>query len=456
MTKSAVAYPSAPQAELAVLGCILTNSNLLSQTLALVSEDCFYNPKNKIIFNTIVSLYNNGYNIDLVTVIEELNKRKQLKEVGGHEYLNTIIDSGFIPSNIEDYCLILREKYIKRQLIQASYDTIAEASKDDTDAHNNVDNAESRIFSISEKRYVNNFVRISHIVPDTLKFIKANTSNDTRNSIFIKSGFYDLDDIICGFAKSDLIVIAARPSVGKTALCLSLINNICIENRIPTAFFSVEMSAVQITMRILSILSEINQHKIRSGNITEEEYQELVKATEKLNSAPLFIDDTYGLNVKELRAKCRRLKLEQNIQLVIVDYLQLLTGIRSDSREREIAYISQQLKQLAKEIDVPVITTAQLNRLVEARANKKPMLHDLRESGSIEQDADVVIMLYRPEIYGIQKFEDGSSSKHTVELLVCKQRNGATSSCKLGYIREITAFKELWYRDSFYGEMPEF
>jgi replicative DNA helicase len=391
----------------------------------------------------MVSLFESGEPIDKVTLYDELKKREQLDEVGGAVYLSKLSQNISSAANIEYHAKIILEKEILRGLISSSHD-IAKAAYDGTeDAFDILDEAERKIFEITESHLKKSFLGMDRAVRDALEYIEAIHSK-TNQKFSVPTGFYELDEMLGGFQKSDLVIIAARPSMGKTAFALTLARNAAIEHKIPVGIFSLEMSTMQLVIRMLCAEGRLNAHLVRTGKLPSSEGVKLSKNAHKLIESPIYVDDTPAQTVLEIRAKARRLKVEKNIGMVIIDYLQLMQGpAKVESREREISHISRSLKSLAKELNIPVLALAQLNRAVETRTDKRPQLSDLRESGSIEQDADVVIFLNRPEYYGIMKDENGNSLEGVAEVIVGKQRNGPVGDVKLAFIKEYARFENL-------------
>jgi replicative DNA helicase len=391
----------------------------------------------------MVSLFEAGEAVDTVTVYEELKKREQLDEAGGAVYLSKISQNISSAANIEYHAKIILEKEILRGLISSSHEIARAAYEGTEDAFDLLDQAERRIFEITESHLKKSFAGMDRAVRDALEYIEAIHSK-SNIKFSVPTGFYELDELLGGFQKSDLIIIAARPSMGKTALALTLARNAAIDHKIPVGIFSLEMSTMQLIIRMLCAEGRLNAHLVRTGKLPHEEGVKLSKNAHKLIDAPVFVDDTPAQSVLEIRAKARRLKAEKNIGMIIIDYLQLMQGpAKAESREREISHISRSLKSLAKELNIPVIALAQMNRAVEARTDKRPQLSDLRESGSIEQDADVVTFLYRPEYYGIKTDQDGNSLEGVAEIIVGKQRNGPTGEVRLAFIKEYARFENL-------------
>jgi replicative DNA helicase len=435
--------PSAPEIEASVLGAMMIEKEAVPKAIELLTSNSFYLTEHKKIFEAMVSLFESGEPIDTVTLYDELKKREQLDEVGGAVYLSKLSQNISSAANIEYHAKIILEKEILRGLISSSHD-IAKAAYDGTeDAFDILDEAERKIFEITESHLKKSFLGMDRAVRDALEYIEAIHSK-TNQKFSVPTGFYELDEMLGGFQKSDLVIIAARPSMGKTAFALTLARNAAIEHKIPVGIFSLEMSTMQLVIRMLCAEGRLNAHLVRTGKLPSSEGVKLSKNAHKLIESPIYVDDTPAQTVLEIRAKARRLKVEKNIGMVIIDYLQLMQGpAKVESREREISHISRSLKSLAKELNIPVLALAQLNRAVETRTDKRPQLSDLRESGSIEQDADVVIFLNRPEYYGIMKDENGNSLEGVAEVIVGKQRNGPVGDVKLAFIKEYARFENL-------------
>lgn len=435
--------PHSDEAEKALLGAMIIDKMAISKSLEIIDSDSFYHERHRLIYNAIISLYERGISVDLLTLSDELNKRKILDKVGGTYYLAELNNATPTSANAEFHARIVQEKYIKRSLINAAGNILVNNYDESTDALEEVDRAESQIFEIAEKRFARSFVDLNTLTHQTIEYINQLVERDIKTYTGVPSGFKDLDELLGGFQNSDFIVIAARPSMGKTAFALSIARNAAVDANIPVAFFSIEMSDMQLVIRLISSETKINSHNIRTGKISQKDLSVIVKKIGKLAKAPMFIDDSPALSITELRAKCRRLKAEHNIRLILIDYLQLIHPPKAESREREISIISSSLKQIAKELNIPVIALAQLNRSVESRADKKPMLSDLRESGSIEQDADVVLFIYRPDYYGIKTYDDQFPTENTAEIIVGKQRNGPVDKVRLYFNKELTKFDNL-------------
>jgi len=435
--------PSAPEIEAAVLGAMLIEKEAVPKAIELLKPETFYLKAHQMIFETMLSLFESGEAIDTVTVYEELKKRNQIDEIGGAAYLSKLSQNISSAANVEFHARIILEKQILRGLITSSHE-IAKAAYDGTsDAFDILDDAERKIFEITEAHLQKTFQSMDRAVRDALEYIEA-IHSQTHRKFSVPTGFYELDEILGGFQKSDLIIVAARPSMGKTAFALTLARNAAVDHKVPVGIFSLEMSTMQLIIRLLCAEGRLNAHLVRTGKLPHEEGVKLSKNAHKLINAPIFVDDSPAQTVLEIRAKARRLKAEKQIGMIIIDYLQLMQGpAKAESREREISHISRSLKALAKELNIPVIALAQLNRAVETRSDKRPQLSDLRESGSIEQDADVVIFLNRPEYYGIKQFPDGGSTDGVAEIIIGKQRNGPTGDVQLAFLRDYARFENL-------------
>lgn len=437
--------PSAPDIEMSVLGAMMIEKEAVSKVISMIDTSVFYLKEHQIIFEAIKKLFESNEPIDYVSIYEELKKNEKVDEVGGIAYLTKLSQNISSAANIEYHTRIILEKSILRKLITTSH-SIAQVSYEGTeDAFDILDLAERQIFEISESFMKKSYTDMEKAVYQALEYIEAIHSNEEMKKFAVPTGFYELDDKLGGFHKSDLIILAARPSMGKTALALTLARNAAIEYKVPIALFSLEMDTLQLVLRLICAEGRLDAHKVRTGRLPNEEGIKLGKIASKLIEAPIYIDDSPSQSILEIRAKSRRLKAEKNIGLVVVDYLQLIQGpSNSESREREISYISRSLKALAKELNIPVLALSQLNRMVETRHDKKPQLSDLRESGSIEQDADVVMFLNRPEYYGITNFpEDGLSTEGVAEVIIAKQRNGPVGEVRLMFKKEYARFENL-------------
>jgi replicative DNA helicase len=432
--------PQSLEAEVSALGGVLLENEALSRVLEVVNEGDFYREAHRQIFSALLHLYERNEPADLITLSEVLKKRDALEEVGGIEYLNFLVNSVPTAANIAYYAKIIKEKSILRKLINRATEIINLGFGDAGDVDESLDRAERLIFEISEDRVRPSFFPIKDIIKASFKTIE-NLYEKKQLITGVPTGFTKLDDLTSGLQPSDLIIVAGRPSMGKTALALNITQHAAIEDGIPSAIFSLEMAKEQLALRLLCSEAKVDAHRLRGGFLSETDWPKLTRAAGSLSEAPIFIDDTPGLTVLEMRAKSRRLKAEHNLGLVVVDYLQLMRGrANSETREQEISDISRSLKALAKELRLPVIALSQLNRKVEDRGDRRPQLADLRESGAIEQDADVIIFLYRDEVYN--RSED-NPHKGKAEIIVGKQRNGPTDKFELAFLDKYTCFENL-------------
>ncbi len=441
--------PQAKDLEDAVLGAVMLEKSAFDTVVEILKPECFYVEANERIFRAMQGLQQKNSPIDLLTVVEELKFREELDLIGGPYYVTRLTNSVVSSANIEAHSRIILQKFIQRELIRISGEIIGDAYEDSTDVFDLLDDAETKLFEITNNHLRKDYASIDTILVKTIGRIEdLRTRQDEITGV--PSGFPILDRITYGWQPSDLIVLAARPSVGKTAFALNLARNAALHPTKPTSvgFFSLEMSAGQLVQRILSAESEIWLEKISRGKLEEHEMKQLYKkGIEKLASAPIHIDDSAALNIFELRAKCRRLKNKHNVGLIIIDYLQLMSGAgenRNANREQEISRISRDLKGLAKELQVPIVALSQLSREVEKRkeGNKMPQLSDLRESGAIEQDSDLVMFMYRPEYYDITANELGESNKGETHIRIAKHRNGRLDTIKLKALLHIQKFVE--------------
>lgn len=448
--------PQAKDLEEAVLGAIMLEKSAFDTVVEILKPECFYVDAHQRIYRAMQGLQQKNQPIDILTVVEELRMREELDLVGGPYYVTRLTNSVVSSANIETHSRIILQKFIQRELIRISGEIISDSYEDSTDVFDLLDEAESKLFEITNNHLRKNFDSIDSVLVKTVQRIEDMRNRD-EDITGVPSGFASLDRVTYGWQNTDLIILAARPSVGKTAFALNLARNASLNATKPTpvAVFSLEMSASQLVQRILSAESEIWLEKIARGKLEDHEMKQLyAKGIQRLAKAPIFIDDTAALNIFELRAKCRRLKNKHNIGLIIIDYLQLMsgTGERNSNREQEISKISRDLKGLAKELQVPIIALSQLSREVEKRkdGDKMPQLSDLRESGAIEQDADMVMFLYRPEYYNITSDEMGESNKGETHVRIAKHRNGSLETIKLRALLHIQKFAD-WESDSNFG-----
>lgn len=439
--------PQNLEAEEAVLGALMLEKGSLTIVLEILRPDSFYKEAHRIIYETILTLDSKGDPVDLLTVTNALRKSSQLDFVGGPYYLVELTQKVSSAANLEFHSRIVSENAIKRELIKISSEITRDSFDYTTDVFDLLDHAQQQIFQIIDANLKKKYASIRDILHQAIKELEEKKNND-GGLTGVPTGFTDLDRMTSGWQKSDLVIIAARPGMGKTAFVVSAMRNAAVQFNKGVALFSLEMSSVQLINRLISAEAELGSEKITKGKLEPYEWQHLHERISKLSSAPIYIDDTPALSIMELRAKCRQLKAQHDIQLIIIDYLQLMRGSDGGkgptNREQEIATISRGLKGLAKELSVPVIALSQLSRATEQRGgDKRPMLSDLRESGSIEQDADMVIFLYRPEYYGIEVDEDNNPTKGVGEVIIAKHRNGSLDTVKLRFIGQFTKFADL-------------
>jgi len=433
--------PQNIEAEQAVLGGILIDNEAIHQVLEIVEVEDFYRESHRKIFLVFLELYEQNQPIDLVTVCEALQKKQQLEEVGGATFLASLVEVIPTASNIAYYAKIVKEKSILRKLINSATYIINQCvAPTDENIEEILDKAEQTIFEVSEERIQTSYYPLKDVIKSTFQTIQSITQKDSYIT-GIPTGFFDFDRLTSGFQPSDLIIIAGRPSMGKTAFALNIAANAASKHKIPVGIFSLEMSKEQLTTRMLCAEAKVDSQKLRSGFLAEHDWQLLIEAASVLSEAPIFIDDTPAISVLELRAKARRLKSEHNISLIIIDYLQLMKGKSgNERREQEISEISRSLKALAKELNIPVVALSQLNRKVEDRENKRPRLADLRESGAIEQDADLIAFLYRDEVYNQR---EDNPNRGVAEIIIGKHRNGPVGKIKLAFLEKFTSFENL-------------
>ncbi len=432
--------PHSLDAEQSVLGAMLIDAGAVGRCLELIREDdTFYREAHRKIFRAITSIHDRGEPADLVTVGEELAKKGELEQVGGPSYLASLFEQVATAANVEYYCKIILEKATLRKLIEAGTTIATEAYTAKEDSGSVLDRAEQLIFGISDTKTRSGFVALRDILGHSFEVIQE-LYDKKKHVTGVESGFFELDTKTAGFQPSDLVVVAGRPSMGKTSLCLNIAQHVAIKNKIPVAVFSLEMSREQIVMKLLCSEARVESHKLRTGYLRESEWPLLTTAAGLLSRAPIYIDDTPAISVLEMRSKARRLKTEVDLGLIVVDYLQLVRGIGdTENRQQEISQISRSLKALAKELRVPILALSQLSRAVEARGgDRRPVLSDLRESGAIEQDADVVIFIYRPEVY-----ERTDENKGRAEIIIGKQRNGPIGTVELTFIEAYTRFESM-------------
>lgn len=438
--------PQALDLEGAVLGAIMLERDAILTVLDILKPECFYQEAHQKIYTTAVDLSTREKPIDLLTITEELRKREQLEEVGGATYISQLTSRVGSAAHLEYHARIIAQKYIQRELIRVSSEIQSRSYDETIDVDDLLDFSERELLNIAEGNIKKETVKINKLISDALHQIEEAGKRDDSLS-GIPSGFSGLDRLTSGWQPSDLVIVAARPSMGKTAFVLSMARNIAVNHERPIAFFSLEMASLQLVNRLIVAETQLPSDKIRNGNLENYQWEQLEYKIKDLEQAPIYIDDTPAISIFELRAKCRRLKQKYNVQAVIIDYLQLMTAGQSGtmgSREQEVSTISRSLKSIAKELNVPIIALSQLNRSVEMRSgNKRPQLSDLRESGAIEQDADLVLFIHRPEYYGMDVDEEGNSLRGIAEIIIAKHRNGPIGDVQLKFAKEFAKFSDL-------------
>lgn len=427
------------EAEQAIIGSMLTDKDAVIAAVEVLQEQDFYREDNKIIYSAILNLYNRAEPIDIITLKSELKSMGKFEAVGGLEYIVQLPDKVPTTSNVEQYIKIVEEKSMLRALIKTADELITLGYDPTQEVEQVIDTAEKKIFQVMQKKNQKGYSSIKDILVDTFTQLEQ-LYNQKESITGVPTGFVDLDYRTSGLHNSDLILVAARPAMGKSAFALNIATNAAVRAKVPVAIFSLEMSKEQMTNRILCSEAMVDSAKVRTGKIDDDEWAKLAATSGELSEACIYIDDTPGISIMEIRAKCRKMKLEKNIGLVVIDYLQLVQGSnkKGGSREQEIAEISRSLKILAKEIDVPVIALSQLSRAPEQRIDHRPMLSDLRESGSIEQDADIVMFLYRDDYYN-----EDTEKKNIAEVIIAKHRSGATGTVELLWLANYTKFANI-------------
>ncbi len=434
--------PSSAEAEQSVIGSMLIDYEAIVLVSEKLNEDQFYNPRFRTLFSAILELYQEGKPTDIVTLVEKLREKNAPEEIAGVEFISSLISSVPTSANVRYYADIVAQKALLREIIRVTEDIASRCYRDDGDIESLLSDTEQTVFQLVQSRgSAEDFTPINEVAIETLESIRA--AAKTGNSVTgLSTGFIDLDKKTAGLQPSDLILIAARPSMGKTSFALNIAEHVAMINGLNTVIFSLEMSKVQLAKRLISMNSKVDSQNIRTGTLADDEWGKITESSIILGESALIIDDTPGISIHELRSKCRKLKLERGLDLIIIDYLQLMTGggnNRNISRQQEVSDISRALKALAREINCPVVALSQLSRDVEKREDKRPILSDLRESGAIEQDADVVMFLYRDEYYT----KDASTQKGVTEIIIGKQRNGPTCTIKLKWLNQYTKFANL-------------
>ena len=442
--------PQALELEKAVLGALMIDNESLSDAIDSLQAEYFYAPKHQKIFEAIVNLFNNTQPVDILTVSEELKRMEMFKEIGGLAYISELTNNVSSSSNTEFHARIIAEKFIKRSLINISRKISNDAFDDSVDIFDLLNDAEANLFTVTEGTLRKSYDKMSSLIKGALENIETLRNKEDGLS-GVPSGFTNVDRVTSGWQKSDLVIVAARPGMGKTAFALTMARNVAVDHNTPIGFFSLEMSSEQLVNRLIASEAELGASKLRKGDLADHEMVQLHEKIKHLSEAPIFIDDTPGLSIFELRTKARRLVKNHGVGIIMIDYLQLMTaGGTGGNREQEISTISRSLKGIAKELKIPVIALSQVNRGVESRTgvgSKRPMLSDLRESGAIEQDADIVTFIYRPEYYKIYEWDNGDDSRGQGELIIAKHRNGSLNNVRLKFTGEFAKFSDLDYFD---------
>lgn len=440
--------PQNLEAEMSILGACFLSSYALDKVCEEVTSDMFFSEANKIIFDAIFSLHQNKGPLDTTMLVNEIEKKTSINSIGGLEYLSEVIDSVITAANIDYYIDIVREKALRRKLIEVSTSITTSAFDEETETNDIIDNAEKKIFTVTKARKAGEFKNIIDVMKSTEERLESLAKND-KDITGIATGFYDFDKLTSGLHENELIIVAARPAMGKTAFAVNLAVNAAINSKKNVALFNLEMSAEQLAMRMISAQGGIDQNKLKTGRLEHNDWKKVNEAISELSDTNLFIEDASGITVSEIRAKCRRLATQgPGLGLVVIDYLQLIDGSAkyAGNRQQEVSEISRSLKTMAMELKVPVIALAQLSRSVELRENKRPIMSDLRESGSIEQDADIVAFLYRDDYYNKSAQEQTNIS--VTELIVGKHRNGNTGTIELLFERNMSNFRNYIKKES--------
>jgi replicative DNA helicase len=427
--------PHSIEAEMCLLGSMMLDKEIVGQAVQIVDRDAFYQADHQIIFDTLLKLYEQNKNIDAIIVREELVKRGLYEEIGGRDYLAAILNKVPSAAHGAHYAGVVREKALLRQLIAASNDILRDAYAPHEQAEHVLDKAEKRIFEIAEKKVSGAMVPMEDVLHEVFEMI------ENRGQRGIETGFFELDDMMNGLQNGEMVIVAARPSMGKTAIAMNMIEHIAADSRLPCAIFSLEMSKQQLAQRMLCSRGEIDAHKLRKGLLQAHEYAHLANVVGELAKAPIWVDDSPGLTPLDLRAKARRLKLQHDVKCIMIDYMQLMDNPGVESRQQQISEISRGVKAVARELSIPVICLSQLNRASEGRDGHRPRMSDLRESGSIEQDADVIMLLHREDYYRMS--EPDFQPDNIAEVIIAKQRNGPTGTVKLTFLNKATRFANL-------------
>ncbi|KWW31009.1 MAG: replicative DNA helicase [bacterium P3] len=439
--------PQAVELEESVLGALMLDQNALNNTIEILHPEYFYKPEHQTIFKAIYHLFELSQPVDMLTVIERLRLDGALEAAGGAYYVSQLTNHVVSAAHIEYHVRVLSEKFFQRELIRICTEVITDAYDESNDILTLLDNTEQRLMDINDRNFRSDYRTMDSLVYEAVQEIKKVQESD-NDCVGIPSGFRELDQITAGFQPGTLIILAARPAMGKTALALTMARNMAVDFKKPVAFFSLEMTGIELVKRLISSETEITGDKLKKGGLAAWEQEILVSRTQMLNDAPIYIDDTPGLSIFELRAKCRRLKQKYDIQMVFIDYLQLMNAggeaSRNGNREQEISAISRQLKALSKELNIPILAMAQLSRAVETRGgDKKPILSDLRESGAIEQDADIVAFIYRPDYYGMTEPDEKGPTRGMADVIIAKHRSGSVGSVRLKFTPNFARFENV-------------
>ncbi|MBC7425316.1 MAG: replicative DNA helicase [Bacteroidia bacterium] len=437
--------PQAVELEEAILGALMLDKDALRDSMALLKHQHFYSPVNETLFEAMIDLYAENKPVDILTLTEKLRSKGTLESAGGPIYLARLTSRVSSAANIEYHIHIVIEKFIQREMIRISGKAIKDAYDETIDAFQLLDETEKNLYEVKNDGMKKSYQSISDVMSEAMSLIEKNA--DSKDGVTgVPSGLSTLDEITSGWQKSDLVILAARPGMGKTALALTMLRNAAVDFHKPVAIFSLEMSAAQLVTRLISAEAGISSEKLKKGNLEAHEWTQLHTKITKLSKAQIFIDDTPALPIFELKAKCRRLHSNHNIELVVIDYLQLMRGEegnKNGNREQEISYISRSLKGLAKELNIPIIALAQLSRAVEQRAEKTPQLSDLRESGSLEQDADIVGFIFRPDYYKLSEGDQYNNEQGYSQIIIAKHRNGRTDNANVKFVSELGKFQNL-------------
>lgn len=432
--------PHSLSAEMNALGAMILSKEAIGQVIPIVKEDCFFHPPNRLIFKALIDLYTDNKPPDPVLLRRHLKQKGALEDAGGAEYIGRLMASVHSAANVEHYASTVRDLFLLRKLISACNESLQEAYSDSRETQKIFENIENRIFQITEDRISSGPEHLKEFLEETFKQLEERGEHHLSG---LASGFTELDDLTSGLQNGELVIIAGRPSMGKTAFGVNVAEYIAVDEKKPVAFFSLEMSKQQVVQRLLCSRAQVDSHKMRRNMLNDEDISKLHMACDVLRDAPLFVDDTPGMTILELRAKARLLKMRENISAVFVDYLQLLSNPNSESRQQEISGISQGLKSLTRELNIPVIALAQLNRGVEGRENKRPRMSDLRESGSIEQEADLIMLIHREDYYKDTGGETKDDTFGVAEIIIAKQRNGPVGTVNLQFSKKFTRFNNL-------------